>query len=83
MNTKQLSALGTDPLFLFGSNEMSYAEFPYVFEIVNHAHSIPGAITPIQVVQPVARIAVTDEAELDAALHTLLTVLDSAHDAGY
>jgi hypothetical protein len=62
---------------------MSYAELLYVHEIVNHAHSILGSITLIQVIQPVARKLVTAEAVLDFILPYLLTVLDSACDASF
>lgn len=83
MNTYQLVALGAGPPFLFDSNEMSYAELPYVHEIVNHAHSILGSITLIQVIQPVARKSATAEAVSDLTLPHFLTVLDSACDAGF
>ena len=83
MNTYYLTALGTGPLFLFVSNEMSYAELLYVHEIVNHTHAILGSIALIQVIQPVARKPVTTEAVPDFTLHYLLTVLDSARDAGF
>jgi hypothetical protein len=76
MNTYELTALGTSPPFLFASDEMSHAELLYVHEIFNHTHSILGSITPIQVIQPVARETVTDEAVPDATLSYLLTVLD-------
>ena len=83
MNANYLTALGTGPPFLFVSNEMSYAELVYVLEIVNHTHTILGSIALIQVVQPGARKAVTTEAVPDSTLHYLLTVLDSARDAGF
>ena len=83
MNTDYLAALGTGPPFLFVSNELSYADLLYVHEIVNHTHAILGSITLIQVIQPVARKAVTAEAVPDSTLHYLLTVLDSACDAGF
>jgi hypothetical protein len=81
MNTDKLTALGTGPLFLFASNETSYAELLYVHEIVDHTHSILGSITLIQVLQPVARKPVTANAVPGFTLPHLLTVLDSARDA--
>lgn len=54
-----------------------------VLKIVNHAHAIFGSITLIQVIQPVARKPVTAETVLDFTLPYLLTVLDSACDAGF
>ena len=62
---------------------MSYAELLYVHEIVNHTHSILGSITLIQVIQPVAREAVTAEAVPGLTSPHLLTVLDSACGAGF
>jgi hypothetical protein len=83
MDTDQLPALGTCPSFLFVSNEMSYAELPYIHEIVNHAHAIFGSIARIQATEPVARKAVAAEAIPGFILPYLLAVLDSARDAGF
>jgi hypothetical protein len=82
MDTEYLAALGTDPPFLFASNEMPYAELPDVFQIVDHAHAILDSIPLIQVIQPDARKAFTIEAVLGLGVHYLLTVLDPARDAG-
>ena len=82
MNTNYLAAPGAGPPFLFVSNELSYSDFLYVHEIVNHTHTILGPIPLIQVIQSVARKAVTAEAVIDSTLDYLLTVLDSARDAG-
>ncbi len=83
MNTDYLAASGAGPLLLFVSNELPYADLLYVHEIVNHTHTILGSIALIQVIQSVARKAVTAEAVPDSTLHDLLTVLDSAHNAGF
>ena len=83
VNTNYLATLGTGPPFLFVSNEMPYAELLYIHEIVNHTHTILGSIALIQVIQRGARKAVTTEAVPDSTLHYLLTVLDSARDAGF
>jgi hypothetical protein len=82
MNTDELTAPGTGPPFLFVSYELSYAGLLYLHEIVDHAHAILGSIALIQVIQPVARKAVTVEAVPGPALHELLTGLDPARDAG-
>jgi hypothetical protein len=82
MNTNDPATLGTGPSFLFVFNETSYPELPYAHEIVNHAHAILGSIALIQVIQPVARKAVTTEAVPGFSLPYLLTVLDSTRDAG-
>ena len=83
MNTNYLAALGAGPSFLFICNEMSYAELPYVLEIVNHTHTILSSIALIQMDQSGARIAFTTEAVLDATVHDLLTILDMAREAGF
>jgi hypothetical protein len=62
---------------------MPYAELLYVLEIVNHTHAILGSIPLVQMLQPGARKAITTEAVPDSTLHDLLTVLDSARDAGF
>jgi hypothetical protein len=83
MNTEQLPAFGTSPPLLLVSNEMSYAELLYAYEIVDHAHSVFGSVAFIQVIQPVAREPDTTEAVPGFALPYCLTVLDSAGDAGF
>lgn len=83
MNTEYLAAFRTSPPFFFVSDEMPNAEFFDVLKILNHAHAILGSIALIQILQPIARKAVTTEAVLDFRVHYLLTVLDSAHDANF
>jgi hypothetical protein len=81
MHTNQIAAPGTGPPVLFGSNEISYAEFPAALKIAKHAHAIPGSIALIQVCQTGAGKAGAAEAVLDAAWHEVLTVLDAARHA--
>jgi hypothetical protein len=50
MNTEVLTALGAGPLFFFLFTELSYADLLYVYEIVNHTHSILDSIALIQVI---------------------------------
>ena len=83
VNTEYFAALRTGPPFLFVSNELSQTELLYIHEIVNHTHAILGSIALIQVIQPVTGKAVTTETESDSTLHHILTVLDSACDAGF
>jgi hypothetical protein len=83
MDTNHPAASRTGPPFLFVSYEMSYAELFYVREIVNHTHAILGSIPFIQVVQPVARKPVAAEAVPDFTLSYLLTIFDSARNAGF
>jgi len=83
MNTEYLTTFRAAPPFFFVSNEMPYAEFSNVLEIVDHVHAILGSIALIQMVHPVARKAVTREAVLDYTVHYLLTVLDFTCNAGF
>jgi hypothetical protein len=83
MNTNNLAALGAGPSFHFVSNKKSYAKFPYVYEIVNHTHTVLGSIALIQVIQPAARKTVTTKAVPGSTLHYLLAVFDSTVDAGF
>jgi hypothetical protein len=83
MNTNDLTAFGTDPPFLFISNKLSYAELPYVLEIVNHTHTILRPIALIQMVQPVAGKVVTTEAVLEFIFRYLFTVLNSTGGASF
>ncbi len=82
MNTNYLAALGTGPTFLFVSNEMPYAELPYIFKIVNHTHTILSSVAIIQMGQFITRKAVATEAVLNSGFHNIRTVLDTARDAG-
>jgi hypothetical protein len=83
VNAEDLTAFRAAPLFFFVSDEMPYAEFSDVIEIADHAHAIPGSIPLIQMVQPGTGEALTTEAVLDFSVHDLLTVFDSADDAGF
>jgi hypothetical protein len=83
MHTNYLPAPGTGPLFLFVSNELSYSEFIYVLEIVNHTHTVFISIALIQMIQKGARKVFTTDAILDFTGHYLLTGFDSAGDAGF
>jgi hypothetical protein len=83
VNAEYLTAFWASPPFFFVSDEMPYAEFSNVLEVADHAHAILGSIMLIQMVQPVAREAITTKAVLDFGVHYLLTVLDSTYDAGF
>ena len=62
---------------------MPYAEFSNALEVIDHAHAVLGSIPLIQMLQPGAGEAVTTKAVLDFRVHYLLTVFDSACDAGF
>ena len=82
MNTYQLAAFGTGPLFLFVSNEKSYAKLLYVYEIVDHAHAIVDPVAFIQVIQPVAGKVAALKAISGPASRYLLAGLYPAQNAG-
>ena len=83
MNAYQLAALRTGPSFLFITHEMLYPVLLDVLKIVDHAHAIFGPIALVQVTELVARKPFTAETVPGFALPYLLTVLDSAGDAGF
>jgi hypothetical protein len=83
MNTYQLTALRTGPLFLFIFNENSYAELLHLHKVINHTHTILGSIALIQVFEPVARKPVTAEAVPGLIFPDLRTGLDAAFNAGF
>jgi len=62
---------------------MLYPVLLYILKIVDHAHAVFGSITLIQVIEPVARKPATAETVPGFTLPYLLTVLDSACDAGF
>ena len=59
MNTDHLTTYGTNPFKLLILNEISDPNFIYHFEIINHAHSILGSVSLIQLFQPGAGETVT------------------------
>lgn len=83
MNAKQLPAPGTSPLFFFGSDKISYAQFLYVPEVFHHAHSVPGSVAFVQVIQHGAGKAFATEAVSGLAVHSLLTGFNTARDTGF
>lgn len=83
MNAKQLPAPGTSPLFFFGSDEISYAQFLYVPEVFHHAHSVPGSVAFVQVIEHGAGKAVAIGAVAGLAVHYLLTGFNTARDPGF
>jgi hypothetical protein len=80
MNTNYPATLGASPPFLFVFNEISYAGLSYIFEIINHTHSVFGSIAIIQVIQYGTGKAIATEAIPDSAFRGFLTVLYSALD---
>lgn len=83
MNAQQIAAPGAGPLFIFVSDEKSYAGFLYAHEILDHTHAILGSIALIQAVQAAARKAVTPEAVSGAVVHDLVAGFDTARYAGF
>jgi hypothetical protein len=83
MNTEHFTAFQASPLFFFISNEMPYAEFSNFLKIFNHAHAVLSSITLIQMLQSVARKAVTSKAVPNLGVYHLLAVIDSTCYAGF
>jgi hypothetical protein len=55
MYTNSAAAFGTGPSRLFTFNKFSYSPLSYVVEIFNHAHTVFGSISFVQVLHTVAR----------------------------
>ncbi len=51
MNTNHFTTFGTNPFHFFIPDEMSDTKFIYHFEIIDHAHSILGSVSLIQLFQ--------------------------------
>ena len=83
MNTNYLATFGASPSFLFVFNKIPYAELSYIFEIVNHTHSVLGSIAIIQVVQYNTGETITTEAIFDSTFRGFLTVFYSASDTSF
>ena len=51
MNTNHFTTFGTNPFQFFILNEVSDPNFIYHFKIIDHAHSILGSVSRIQLFQ--------------------------------
>jgi hypothetical protein len=77
MNTNKFPTFGTNPFLFFIPNEMSDPSFTYHFEIIDHAHSIPGSVSIIQLFHPGAGKTITTiRTILVSAFGDLFTVSD-------
>jgi hypothetical protein len=52
MNTNHFTAFGANPSQFFIPNEISDPSFIYHIKIINHAHTIPGSVSLVQLFQP-------------------------------
>jgi hypothetical protein len=73
-----LAALWAGPLFLFVSDELSYAGCLYALEILDHAHAVFGSVSLIELFEPGAGKLFAADAELRLAACYPVTVLNSA-----
>jgi hypothetical protein len=83
VNAENLAAFRADPSFFFGLYKIPYAEISDAFKIGDHAHAVLGSIALIQMLEPVARKAVTDKAVFGFVVHQLFAFLDFAFCAGF
>jgi hypothetical protein len=83
VNAHYSAALGTSPARFFVFNEALYAGFPYVPEVLYHAHAILGPVSFIQLLHPGAGKGFTFEAEIKPAGFPFLAVLDAAGNSGF
>ncbi|MFH2065783.1 MAG: hypothetical protein ABIK15_11355 [Pseudomonadota bacterium] len=78
MNTNYFPTFGTNPFLIFITNEMFDSGFLYQFEVIDHAHSILGSVSLIQLFQPGAGKPITTiRTILGFAVGDLFTVSDS------
>ncbi len=59
MNTNYFTAFGTNPFQFFILNEVSDPNFIYHYKIIDHAHSILGSVSLIQLFQSGAGETIT------------------------
>jgi hypothetical protein len=59
MNTNHFTTFGTKPFKLFFLNKIFDPNFIYHFKVINHAHSILGSVSFIQLFQPGAGETIT------------------------
>jgi len=83
VDTYYLSALRACPPLLFLADELPYAERPYVLQIVLHAHAIIRSIAFVQIFQSGTGKSVAIETVPAVGINQLLTVPDTALDAGF
>ena len=77
VNANHFTAFGANPFLFFIPNEISDSDFIYHFEISDHAHSVLGSVSLIQLFQPGAGKTLTcTRAILDVAFGDLLAVSD-------
>jgi hypothetical protein len=55
MNANRFAAFGTNPFLLLAPHELPDPDFADRCEIVDHAHSVPGSISLVQMFQSGAR----------------------------
>jgi len=82
MNTNGISTFGTGPSYSFVSNEFSYAEFFYVFEIFNHAHIVLSSVSFIQMFQIVAGKIVTSKTILSFTFLNIFAIFNFTSNNG-
>jgi len=84
MNTNYFPTFGTNPFLVFITNEMSDPGFIYQFEVIDHAHSILGSVSLIQLFQPGAGETITTiRTVLGFAVGDLFTISDSTYGSAY
>lgn len=83
MNTNDLTALRTLPLFLLLLDKTLDAVFLDVLQVLDHAHTVLGSVPFIDVFDPLARITIATTTMLEIALGQLFTVFDLAARTGF
>lgn len=83
MDTDYPAAPGADPPLLFLADEMPYAVLPDALQIVHHAHAIIRSISFVQIFKSGTGKTVAIETVPAVGINQLLTVPDTALNAGF
>lgn len=82
MHAQHFTTLGTGPALLFIPDKLPDTSLPYVHEVLDHAHAVPGPVAFVQAVQHYARKAAATEAVPGLSLRSLCTIFDFTCNAG-
>lgn len=77
------AACGTGPSCFFFFKKLSDTVLFNGLEVFNHAHAVPGPVSPVQMVQPVAGEFTALKTIFFVAFLKRLAVFDLAYDTGY
>lgn len=77
-----INLLTLDPALLFANQKFTDAVLPDIFQIINHAHLVFGAVALVYMLNAVAGKSVALKTVLPAVRFELAAILDAAMGAG-